>query len=272
MLCILLFIPREYAGQCFIGFAIGESLGAAALRIAGGIFTKIADIGSDLMKIVFKIKEDDARNPGVIADCTGDNAGDSVGPSADGFETYGVTGVALITFILLAVKDPTVQVQLLVWIFVMRIMMLVSSTVAYFLNEAVAKARLRQRRQDELRSAAHLAGVAHFDHLDRASPSSCRISSFPMLGGDTTQWWKLATIITCGTLAGAIIPELVKVFTSTESRHVREVVTSADEGGASLDILSGFVAGNFTCYYLGFTMVAADGIGYYVSTFGLGRI
>ena len=168
MLCILLFIPADYAGQCFIGFAIGESLGAAALRIAGGIFTKIADIGADLMKIVFKIKEDDARNPGVIADCTGDNAGDSVGPSADGFETYGVTGVALITFILLGVKDPHVQVQLLVWIFVMRIMMLVSSTVAYFLNEAVAKGALRQRRRDELRSAADFAGVADFDHLHRS--------------------------------------------------------------------------------------------------------
>ena len=168
MLCILLFVPGDYAGQCFIGFAIGESLGAAALRIAGGIFTKIADIGSDLMKIVFKIKEDDARNPGVIADCTGDNAGDSVGPSADGFETYGVTGVALITFILLGVKDPHVQVQLLVWIFVMRIMMLVSSTVAYFLNEAVAKARYGNADNDELRNAAHLPGVAHIDHLHRA--------------------------------------------------------------------------------------------------------
>ena len=168
MLFILLFIPADYAGPCFIGFAIGESLGAAALRIAGGIFTKIADIGSDLMKIVFKIKEDDARNPGVIADCTGDNAGDSVGPSADGFETYGVTGVALITFILLGVKDPTVQVQLLVWIFVMRVMMLVSSAVAYFLNEAVAKARYRQCRRDELRSAADLAGLDHVDRFHRA--------------------------------------------------------------------------------------------------------
>jgi K(+)-stimulated pyrophosphate-energized sodium pump len=166
MLFILLFIPGDYAGPCFIGFAIGESLGAAALRIAGGIFTKIADIGSDLMKIVFKIKEDDARNPGVIADCTGDNAGDSVGPSADGFETYGVTGVALITFILLGVKDPSVQVQLLVWIFVMRVMMLVSSALSYFINSAIAKA-VRQCRRDELRSAADFAGLADFDHLDR---------------------------------------------------------------------------------------------------------
>ncbi len=271
MLCILLFIPADYAGQCFIGFAIGESLGAAALRIAGGIFTKIADIGADLMKIVFKIKEDDARNPGVIADCTGDNAGDSVGPSADGFETYGVTGVALITFILLGVKDPHVQVQLLVWIFVMRIMMLVSSTVAYFLNEAVAKARFGNA--DEMNFETPLTSLVWLTSI--ISIVLTYIVSYlivPVLGGDTTQWWKLATIISCGTLAGAIIPELVKVFTSTESRHVREVVTSADEGGASLGILSGFVAGNFSCYYLGFTMVALMSIGYYVSNFGLGAL
>ena len=271
MLCILLFIPADYAGQCFIGFAIGESLGAAALRIAGGIFTKIADIGADLMKIVFKIKEDDARNPGVIADCTGDNAGDSVGPSADGFETYGVTGVALITFILLGVKDPHVQVQLLVWIFVMRIMMLVSSTVAYFLNEAVAKARFGNA--DEMNFESPLTSLVWLTSI--ISIILTYIVSYvivPVLGGDTTQWWKLATIISCGTLAGAIIPELVKVFTSTESRHVREVVTSADEGGASLGILSGFVAGNFSCYYLGFTMVALMATGYYVSNFGLGAL
>ena len=271
MLCILLFIPADYAGQCFIGFAIGESLGAAALRIAGGIFTKIADIGADLMKIVFKIKEDDARNPGVIADCTGDNAGDSVGPSADGFETYGVTGVALITFILLGVKDPHVQVQLLVWIFVMRIMMLVSSTVAYFLNEAVAKGRFGNA--DEMNFESPLTSLVWLTSI--ISIVLTYIVSYlivPVLGGDGTQWWKLATIISCGTLAGAIIPELVKVFTSTESRHVREVVTSADEGGASLGILSGFVAGNFSCYYLGFTMVALMSIGYYVSTFGLGSL
>ena len=271
MLCILLFIPADYAGQCFIGFAIGESLGAAALRIAGGIFTKIADIGADLMKIVFKIKEDDARNPGVIADCTGDNAGDSVGPSADGFETYGVTGVALITFILLGVKDPHVQVQLLVWIFVMRIMMLVSSTVAYFLNEAVAKGRFGNA--DEMNFETPLTSLVWLTSI--ISIVLTYIVSYlivPILGGDSTQWWKLATIISCGTLAGAIIPELVKVFTSTESRHVREVVTSADEGGASLGILSGFVAGNFSCYYLGFTMVALMSVGYYVSTFGLGAL
>ena len=271
MLCILLFIPADYAGQCFIGFAIGESLGAAALRIAGGIFTKIADIGADLMKIVFKIKEDDARNPGVIADCTGDNAGDSVGPSADGFETYGVTGVALITFILLGVKDPHVQVQLLVWIFVMRIMMLVSSTVAYFLNEAVAKARFGNA--DQMNFETPLTSLVWLTSI--ISIVLTYIVSYlivPILGGDSTQWWKLATIISCGTLAGAIIPELVKVFTSTESRHVREVVTSADEGGASLGILSGFVAGNFSCYYLGFTMVALMSVGYYVSNFGLGNL
>ena len=271
MLFILLFVPADYAGQCFIGFAIGESLGAAALRIAGGIFTKIADIGSDLMKIVFKIKEDDARNPGVIADCTGDNAGDSVGPSADGFETYGVTGVALITFILLGVKDPTVQVQLLVWIFVMRVMMLVSSTAAYFLNEAVAKARYGNA--DEMNYEAPLTSLVWITSI--ISIILTYIVSYlivPVLGVDSTQWWKLATIISCGTLAGAIIPELVKVFTSVESGHVKEVVTSAEEGGASLDILSGFVAGNFSCYYLGFTMVALMAIGYYMSTMGLGSL
>jgi len=268
MLFILLFVPRDYAGFCFIGFAIGESLGAAALRIAGGIFTKIADIGSDLMKIVFKIKEDDARNPGVIADCTGDNAGDSVGPSADGFETYGVTGVALITFILLGVKDPTVQVQLLVWIFVMRVAMLVASSIAYFLNAAIAKARYSTK--DEMNFEAPLTSLVWITSIVSVAMTYL-ISSviIPMLGGDASQWWKLATIISCGTLAGAIIPELVKVFTSTESRHVREVVTSAQEGGASLGILSGFVAGNFSAYYLGLAMVMLMSVGYYVSTQGL---
>jgi K(+)-stimulated pyrophosphate-energized sodium pump len=268
MLFILLFIPADYAGPCFIGFAIGESLGAAALRIAGGIFTKIADIGSDLMKIVFKIKEDDARNPGVIADCTGDNAGDSVGPSADGFETYGVTGVALITFILLGVKSPTVQVQLLVWIFVMRIMMLVSSAVAYFLNGAIAKARYDGK--DEMNYESPLTSLVWITSL--VSIALTYLISYlmiPQIGDDGTQWWKLATIISCGTLAGAIIPELVKVFTSVDSRHTKEVVISAQEGGASLGILSGFVAGNFSGYYLGLSMVILMGIGYYVSTFGL---
>src|ERR1700730_7525306 len=273
MLFILLFIPGDYAGPCFIGFAIGESLGAAALRIAGGIFTKIADIGSDLMKIVFKIKEDDARNPGVIADCTGDNAGDSVGPSADGFETYGVTGVALITFILLGVKDPTVQVQLLVWIFVMRIVILVASAAAYFINGLIAKARYGNA--DEMNYEAPLTSLVWITSI--VSIALTYVVSaliIPSLGNasDTTQWWKLATIISCGTLAGAIIPELVKVFTSTESRHVKEVVSSAEEGGASLGILSGFVAGNFSAYYIGLAMVLLMSVGYLISTLGLHQL
>ncbi|MGB9203176.1 MAG: sodium-translocating pyrophosphatase, partial [Terriglobales bacterium] len=269
MLFILLFVPGDYAGPCFIGFAIGESLGAAALRIAGGIFTKIADIGSDLMKIVFKIKEDDARNPGVIADCTGDNAGDSVGPSADGFETYGVTGVALITFILLGVKDPSIQVQLLVWIFVMRIMMLVSSALAYFINGAIAKARYGNA--DKMNFETPLTWLVWLTSIVSIIATSI-VSRFiiPNLGGDTTQWWKLASIISCGTLAGALIPELVKVFTSVESRHVNEVVTSAKEGGASLGILSGFVSGNFSAYYLGLAMVTLMSIAYFFSQMGLG--
>ncbi|MGD0569819.1 MAG: sodium-translocating pyrophosphatase [Candidatus Sulfotelmatobacter sp.] len=268
MLIILLFIPGDYAGPCFIGFAIGESLGAAALRIAGGIFTKIADIGSDLMKIVFKIKEDDARNPGVIADCTGDNAGDSVGPSADGFETYGVTGVALITFILLGVKDPTVQVQLLVWIFVMRVMMLVASAISYFLNAVIAKGRFGNA--DEMNFETPLTSLVWVTSIVSIGLTFL-VSYFiiPELGNDASQWWKLAAIISCGTLAGALIPELVKSFTSTESRHVKEVVISAEEGGASLGILSGFVAGNFSCYYLGLSMVVLMSIAYYFSTLGL---
>src|SRR5688572_23212992 len=218
MLCILLFIPGEYAGPCFIGFAIGESLGAAALRIAGGIFTKIADIGSDLMKIVFNIKEDDARNPGVIADCTGDNAGDSVGPSADGFETYGVTGVALISFILLAVTDTRVQVQLLVWIFVMRIMMIVASGLSYFVNEAIAKGRYQHATK--MNFEAPLTSLVWLTSI--VSVIITYIVSYVLVPdlGDGSLWWKLSTVITCGTLAGAIIPEGVKVFTSTESSHV----------------------------------------------------
>ncbi|MGH9903929.1 MAG: sodium/proton-translocating pyrophosphatase, partial [Pyrinomonadaceae bacterium] len=271
MLCILLFVPADYAGPCFIGFAIGESLGAAALRIAGGIFTKIADIGSDLMKIVFKIKEDDARNPGVIADCTGDNAGDSVGPSADGFETYGVTGVALITFILLAVPAAAVQVQLLVWIFVMRVMMIVASALAYFLNEAVAKSRYGQAEamnfEKPLTSLVWVTSI-----LSVVLTYVVSYLMIPSLGGDTSLWWKLSTIITCGTLAGAVIPELVKVFTSTESRHVSEVVTSSNEGGASLNILSGLVAGNFSAYWLGIAIVLLMGIAWAVSTLGLGAL
>ncbi len=296
MLFILLFIPGDYAGPCFIGFAIGESLGAAALRIAGGIFTKIADIGSDLMKIVFKIKEDDARNPGVIADCTGDNAGDSVGPSADGFETYGVTGVALITFILLAISPvhflpagmtmstasaetiaqatkiaSTVQVQLLVWIFIMRIVMLIASAGAYFINGIIAKARYGN--VDQMNYEAPLTSLVWITSFVSIALTYV-VSSLivPSLNGDTSLWWKLATIISCGTLAGALIPELVKVFTSTESRHVKEVVSSAEEGGASLGILSGFVAGNFSAYYIGLAMVLLMSIGYLISNLGLGAM
>jgi K(+)-stimulated pyrophosphate-energized sodium pump len=271
MLCILLFLPRDYAGACFIGFAIGESLGASALRIAGGIFTKIADIGSDLMKIVFNIKEDDARNPGVIADCTGDNAGDSVGPSADGFETYGVTGVALITFILLAVTSQEHQVQLLVWIFAMRIMMIVASGLSYLFNEAVVKGRYQNA--DKLNFEKPLTQLVWVTSL--VSVGMTYIVSYllvPQLGGDDSLWWKLSTIITCGTLAGAIIPELIKVFTSTESKHVREVVTASREGGPSLNILAGLTAGNFGAYWMGLVITLLMGIAYGVSTFGLGEI
>ncbi|HTG94910.1 MAG TPA: sodium-translocating pyrophosphatase, partial [Pyrinomonadaceae bacterium] len=269
MLCILLFIPGSYAGPCFIGFAIGESLGAAALRIAGGIFTKIADIGSDLMKIVFKIKEDDARNPGVIADCTGDNAGDSVGPSADGFETYGVTGVALITFILLGVRNPTVQVQLLVWIFIMRVMMIIASAGSYFVNDLIAKARYKTA--DNMNFESPLTSLVWITSVVSVVLTFI-VSWFtiPVLGGNGTLWWKLSVIISCGTLAGAIIPELVKVFTSTESRHVQEVVTSSKEGGASLNILSGLVAGNFSAYWLGISIVGLMSISYFITTLGVG--
>ncbi|MGH7679214.1 MAG: sodium-translocating pyrophosphatase, partial [Gemmatimonadaceae bacterium] len=270
MLVILLFIPRDYAGPCFIGFAIGESLGAAALRVAGGIFTKIADIGADLMKIVFKIKEDDARNPGVIADCTGDNAGDSVGPSADGFETYGVTGVALITFILLAVADPTIQVQLLVWIFVMRVVMVIASGVSYLLNEALAKGRYGNA--ENMNYEHPLTQLVWLTSLVSVALTYV-VSYFTIRElGDGTMWWKLSTIITCGTLAGAIIPELVKIFTSVESRHVREVVTSSREGGPSLNILSGLVAGNFSAFWLGIVMMVLMAIAYLVSNYGVGGL
>jgi K(+)-stimulated pyrophosphate-energized sodium pump len=275
MLIILIWIPRDLAGPCFIGFAIGESLGAAALRIAGGIFTKIADIGSDLMKIVFNIKEDDARNPGVIADCTGDNAGDSVGPSADGFETYGVTGVALITFIILAVTEPLVQVSLLVWIFAMRVMMIVSSGGSYFLNSAITKARYKNA--DKMNYEAPLTSLVWLTSI--VSMILTFVVSYLLIGGSTqvgqahgNYWWMLSIIISMGTLAGALIPELVKVFTSTKSKHVKEVVSSAKEGGASLDILSGFVAGNFSAYYIGFAIMVLMGVGYVVSTQGLGDI
>jgi K(+)-stimulated pyrophosphate-energized sodium pump len=270
MLAILLFVPGDFAGPCFIGFAIGESLGAAALRIAGGIFTKIADIGSDLMKIVFNIKEDDARNPGVIADCTGDNAGDSVGPTADGFETYGVTGVALISFILLAVGDSATQVQLLVWIFAMRIMMVIASVGSYWVNEAFARAKYanadRMNFEHPLTSLVWLTSIVSVILTFVVS----RIM-IPALG-DGTLWWKLSLIISCGTIAGAVIPELVKVFTSTGSRHVREVVTSSREGGASLNILSGLTAGNFSAYWMGLSIIALMAISYWVSLQGLGSL
>jgi K(+)-stimulated pyrophosphate-energized sodium pump len=272
MLAILLFIPGEYAGVCFLGFAIGESLGAAALRIAGGIFTKIADIGSDLMKVVFRIKEDDARNPGVIADCTGDNAGDSVGPTADGFETYGVTGVALISFIMLAVTDVSVQVQLLVWIFMMRVMMVLASAGSYLANNAIAKSRygtaVKMNFEAPLTSLVWMTSII--------SVVLTYILSYlliPSLGGNPSLWWQLSTVITCGTLAGAIIPEFVKVFTSTHSRHVAEVVTSSREGGASLNILSGMVAGNFSAYWLGLAIMGLMAIAYFVAeSGGLGEI
>jgi K(+)-stimulated pyrophosphate-energized sodium pump len=270
MLMILLFIPGDYAGSCFIGFAIGESLGAAALRIAGGIFTKIADIGADLMKIVFNVKEDDVRNPGVIADCTGDNAGDSVGPSADGFETYGVTGVALISFILLAVTEPATQVQLLVWIFAMRIMMIIASGVSYLINEAVAKAKYLNA--DSMNYEAPLTSLVWLTSI--ISVILTYIVSFLLVKdlGDGSLWWKLSTVITCGTLAGAIIPELVKIFTSVESTHVKEVVTSSREGGPSLNILSGLVAGNFSAYWLGIVIMLLMAIAYGVSTLGMSAL
>jgi K(+)-stimulated pyrophosphate-energized sodium pump len=270
MLLILLFIPGDYAGPCFIGFAIGESLGAAALRIAGGIFTKIADIGADLMKIVFNVKEDDARNPGVIADCTGDNAGDSVGPSADGFETYGVTGVALISFILLAVREPATQVQLLVWIFAMRIMMVIASGMSYLINEAIAKSRYQNATA--MNYEAPLTSLVWLTSI--VSVILTYVVSYILIPdiGDGSLWWKLSTVITCGTLAGAIIPELVKIFTSVDSTHVREVVTSSREGGPSLNILSGLVAGNFSAYWLGIVIMLLMAIAYGVSTLGMASL
>ncbi len=270
MLFILLFIDAHLAGPCFIGFAIGESLGASALRIAGGIFTKIADIGSDLMKIIFNIKEDDARNPGVIADCTGDNAGDSVGPSADGFETYGVTGVALISFILLAVKEPTTQVQLLVWIFAMRIMMVIASVLSYYVNEGMAKAKYGNA--DSMNFEAPLTSLVWLtSFISIALTFALSFLLIPTLG-DGTLWWKLSAIISCGTLAGAVIPEMIKVFTSTNSRHVKEIVTASREGGASLNVLAGLTAGNFSAYWMGCVIAGLMGASYFVSTLGVGML
>lgn len=269
MVFILQFLPPQIAGACFIGFAIGESLGAAVLRIAGGIFTKIADIGSDLMKIVFKIDEDDPRNPGVIADCVGDNAGDSVGPSADGFETYGVTGVALVTFIVLAVKDPQMQATLLVWIFVVRAAMLVASGLAYWINSTITNARYRNaQRMDFEAPLTSLVWITSVVCIAVTFGTTALVlgNSHGGLG------WKLAAIITCGTLAGALIPELVKSFTSTSSRHVRETVKSSREGGPSLNILSGLVAGNYSSYWLGIAIVGLMAVAFLVSGFGLGDI
>ena len=269
MLVIMVFLPGEIAGACFIGFAIGESLGASALRIAGGIFTKIADIGADLMKIVFHIKEDDARNPGVIADCTGDNAGDSVGPSADGFETYGVTGVALITFILLGVQDQTVQVQLLVWIFVIRAVMVVASGISYFINTTITRARYRDAAEMDFETP-----LTSLVWLTSVLCIACTFGTSAALIGDLPDgmWWKLSLIVSCGTLAGALIPELVKVFTSTNARHTREVVVSSNQGGASLNILSGLVAGNFSGYWIGLAITGLMGVSFIISTMGLGQI
>lgn len=270
MLFIILFVPGDWAGPCFIGFAIGESLGAAVLRIAGGIFTKIADIGSDLMKIVFKIKEDDARNPGVIADCTGDNAGDSVGPTADGFETYGVTGVALITFIALAVPEAIHQVQLLVWIFVMRVGMIVTSALSYYVNDLWSKSKFGNSPKFNFEiPLTTLVWLTSFISIAMTYVLSAILIKDL---GDGTLWWKLSTIISCGTIAGALIPELVKVFTSTNSGHVREIVTASREGGSSLNIISGLVAGYFSAYWMGIAIILLMAIAWGVSTAGLGGI
>jgi K(+)-stimulated pyrophosphate-energized sodium pump len=280
MFSIILFVPGGYAGPCFIGFAIGESLGAATLRLAGGIFTKIADIGADLMKIVFHVKEDDARNPGVIADCTGDNAGDSVGPTADGFETYGVVQVALITFIILGAKkivDPQgvthddVGVQLLVWLFAVRVAMLVAAVAGYYINEFISRARYGKALEFNFESPlTSLVWITSIVTIAVTYPVTQVLLS--NLGGDPTLWWKLATITSCGTVAGALIPELVKVFTSTKAKHVQEVVASAREGGAALGLLSGFVSGNFSAYYLGLAVIALMALGYGVSTLGFDNI
>ncbi len=270
MLCILLFIPANMAGWCFLGFAIGESLGASVLRIAGGVFTKIADIGSDLMKIVFNIKEDDARNPGVIADCTGDNAGDSVGPTADGFETYGVTGVALISFILLAVKEPTIQVQLLVWIFVMRLVMIITSSGSYWLNAIWAKARFgNANTMDFEKPLLSLVWLTSFVSIGLTYLVSWLL--IPTLG-DGSMWWKFASIITCGTIAGALIPELVNMFTAVKSAYVQNIVNASRKGGAPLTILAGFCTGNFSAYWMGLTILALMAIAYGVSLAGLNAL
>src|SRR5882724_3587457 len=268
MICILMFL-KQLAGPCFIGFAIGESLGASVLRICGGIFTKIADIGSDLMKIVFKLPEDDPKNPGVIADCTGDNAGDSVGPTADGFETYGVTGVALISFLALALAaSPTICAVLIIWLFVMRALMIVTSLVSYFSNEAFSKAKFGGKKDFDFE-----APLTHLVWITSAVSIAITFIASKFLLGDFTMngtpqpalWWVLSAIISCGTVAGALIPEFTKVFVSTTSRHVREVTNCSKHGGASLNILSGFVAGNFSAFWMGLVIMLLMFLSYHFS-------
>ena len=268
MISILLFVPREIVGICFLGFAIGESMGASALRIAGGIFTKIADIGSDLMKVIFKVKEDDPRNPGVIADCTGDNAGDSVGPTADGFETYGVTGVALITFITLAVPDPSVQAKLIVWIFGMRFLMDFLSGCSFFINQAISKSLYGNKADFNFETPLmRLISIAAVLCISATFFMSHLLLHENMT--DPTLWWKLATIISCGTLAALLIPEFTKLFTSSKAKHVKEIVTASREGGASLNILSGIVAGNFGAFWTGLLIVGLMTIAYFTAQLGL---
>ncbi len=270
MVSILLFVPREIVGYCFLGFAIGESLAASALRIAGGIFTKIADIGSDLMKIVFHVKEDDPRNPGVIADCAGDNAGDSVGPTADGFETYGVTGVALISFITLAVKDPALQAKLIVWIFAMRFLMDFMSGASYFINKSISERKYKDMKEFNFEEP--------LSRLIMIATALCISTSYGMsyllIGdlADPTLWWKLASIITCGTLGAFLIPEFTKAFTSSHSKHVGEIVTASREGGASLTILSGIVAGSFSAFWKGILIAGLMFVAYLISGTGLQNI
>ena len=275
MLTILIFVPREYAGASFIGFAIGESLGASALRIAGGIFTKIADIGSDLMKIAFNIKEDDPRNPGVIADCTGDNAGDSVGPTADGFETYGVTGVALISFIVLSVTSISYQTELLTWIFAMRILMIATSIFAFWINRYISNVRYADK--DDLDFEVPLTNLIWITSILSIivtyAISYVLIGPGTVLGADNGGlWWILSTIISCGTLGAALIPEFTKIFTSPKSLHVKEVVQASREGGASLNILSGLVAGNFSAFWMGMVFFVLMFVAYIFSQFGLNAI
>jgi K(+)-stimulated pyrophosphate-energized sodium pump len=266
MISILIFLPREMVGPCFIGFAIGESLGASVLRICGGIFTKIADIGSDLMKIVFKLPEDDPKNPGVIADCTGDNAGDSVGPTADGFETYGVTGVALIAFLALALAaSPMICATLIIWLFAMRALMIVTSLVSYFVNEALSKAMFGGKKDFDFEAPlTHLVWIT-----SAVSIAVTFVASYVLLakqrGFNSNLWWVLSVIISCGTVAGALIPEFTKIFTSTNSRHVKEVTNCSKHGGASLNILSGFVAGNMSAFWMGLVIMALMFVSYYFS-------